>query len=176
MRVSCRSLQASVQIFTPIALSICKRLQFVTASAERCSSVYFMQLAWSCGNIHWPSSLCSLLEAQRSANISVVFCRSLQLPTDSSLFNDTGYHTVAFRVCETVWSGICRLGVTELRKSVGRSVIPSLVFNAPPPPPKSLLSHDRTLASQYKVVTLHSVKAHGGSRGLAPQTGNFGAG
>ena len=54
----------------------------------------------------------------------------------SSLFNDTRYHTVVCRVCETVCSGIFRFGVTELRMSVGRwSVIPSLVFNPPTPHP-----------------------------------------
>jgi hypothetical protein len=135
MSVSCHSLQASVQIFTRIALSIYKRLQqSVTGSAQSCSSVYFMQLAWSWGNIHSPSSLCSLFEAQRSANIDVVFCRTLQLSTAVCLRNIVGYHTVAFRVCETVWSGIFRLEVTVRVTTDGRSVSHS-VFGVQPPPP-----------------------------------------
>ena len=60
----------------------------------------------------------------------------------SRQFNNTGYRTVAFRLCETVWSGIFSLEVTIRVTKDGRSVHwrteEGRVGAFKPPPPEIL--------------------------------------
>jgi len=133
MRDSCRSLQASVQIFTRIALSICKRLHF---SHWKCWALFFC--------LFYAVSLTQLGKYSfASVTVQPVWgtkkrkhlcCVSSHFAvTNSSLFGNIGYHTVAFRLCETVWSGIFRLEVTIRVTKDGRSF--RLWCSTPNPPP-----------------------------------------